>query len=562
MDDIKYLGVQGLEELIILAKNGLAKKADVLQFDVMPDPIKYIGKVVQYVGVSDVAFTRGHFYYSNGIKWTEENISGNQTTQIEMVTVLPTWANADPQILYILKDTTDKKMSLYVKNPSVNDSWFTVETSGSFAVVDALPQWAEADPSTIYFKADGNILTGYIKKTGTIGAWYTLDGAGSGIIVDSALSATSTNPVQNKVIYAAIQDVRAQVASVYHYKGSWLAADVPMSGNNVGDVWNLTDASSYGPQGTNVAWDGTEWDALGGDITPDAVPTDGSQNTVMSGGVYNALLTKENVDNKVTTVDATATDDQYPSAKAVYDALEDLEPIPEGFVQNVDTGMRPVEDGKVMRISKTAFDALAQRDQNVMYYLDEEHDLIDAKPTCRDTDGNLVKGQKIVSLARAQYDALTDKDPDTYYMIDDDSGKDYSMLGAVQGFLITPTDKHWLLADGSTVDATLHPRLAAVMPTLPDLRECVLVGAGKNTHNSIATHDVYKVGEFSDDQFQDHTHSVTVSDRVGATWAIAPGSGGYYSKSTESKTSSGASGRSRSTTHSKQTGVLFYVWAD
>lgn len=453
MDDIKYIGVHGLEELILLIKNGLANKADILQFDVMPDPIKYIGKVVQYVGVSDVSFTRSHFYYSNGVKWTEENISGGQTTQIEMVTVLPTWANADPQILYILKDTTYKKMSLYVKNPSVNDSWFTVESSGSFSVVDTLPQWGDADSSTIYFKADGNSLTGYIKKTDTIGAWYTLGGASQGT-VDTVLSATSTNPVQNKAIYAAIQDVLAQVANVYHYKGSCLAADLPVADNKVGDTWNLEDASSYGPSGTNVAWDGTEWDALGGDLTPDAVPTDGSQHSVMSGGVYNALLTKENVGNKVTTVDATATDDQYPSAKAVYDALltkedvankvttidvtatdeqypsakavhdalKDLEPIPPGFVQNVNTGMQPVEDGKVMRISKTAFDALAHRDPNVMYYLDEEHDLIDAKPTCRDTDGNLVKGQKIVELTKAQYDALSTKDPDTYYMINDDSG--------------------------------------------------------------------------------------------------------------------------------------------
>ena len=83
--------------------------------------------------------------------------------------------------------------------------------------------------------------------------------------------------------------------------------------------------------------------------------------------------------------------------------------------------MQPVENGKVMRISKTAFDALAQRDTNVMYYLDEEHDLIDAKPTCRDTDGNLVKGQKIVELTKAQFDALSTKDPDTYYMINDDN---------------------------------------------------------------------------------------------------------------------------------------------
>lgn len=94
---------------------------------------------------------------------------------------------------------------------------------------------------------------------------------------------------------------------------------------------------------------------------------------------------------------------------------------PDGFIQNVDTSMQPVEDGKVMRISKTAFDALAQRDPNVMYYIDEEHSLIDAKLTCRDVDGNLVKNQKIVELTKEQYDALAAKDPDTYYMIADDT---------------------------------------------------------------------------------------------------------------------------------------------
>ncbi len=63
------------------------------------------------------------------------------------------------------------------------------------------------------------------------------------------------------------------------------------------------------------------------DFTSDVVPTDGSFNPVMSGGVYDALLTKENINNKVTTVDSSSTNDQYPSAKAAYDAIEDLEPV-------------------------------------------------------------------------------------------------------------------------------------------------------------------------------------------------------------------------------------------
>ena len=475
-------------------------------------------------------------------------LGGSSVKSFELVVTLPSYADASPDILYLVTNGT--KLIGYVKDVNTVGQFFELGTAPdpAFEIVATLPQWDNADPSTIYFKADGNILTGYIKKTGSIGTWCTL-GDTSQDTIDTTLSATSTNPVQNKAIYAAIQDVRAQVSSVYHYKGSCLAADLPVADNKVGDTWNLEDASSYGPSGTNVAWDGTKWDALGGDLTLDAVPTDDSQHGVMSGGVYDALLTKENVankvttidaaatddqypsakvvydtlltkenvnnkvttidatstddqypsakvvydtlltkenvdnkvttidtastdkqypsakavhdalltkenvnnkvttintastddqypsakavydtlltkenvNNKVTTIDATATDNQYPSAKAVYNALEGLEPIPEGFVQNVDTSMQPVEDGKVMRISKTAFDALAQRDQNVMYYLDEEHDLIDAKPTCRDVDGNLVKGQKIVELTKEQYNNLAVKDPDTYYMINDDN---------------------------------------------------------------------------------------------------------------------------------------------
>ena len=62
-------------------------------------------------------------------------------------------------------------------------------------------------------------------------------------------------------------------------------------------------------------------------FTPDTVPTKDSQHSIMSGGMYDALLTKEATTNKTTVVDASSTNDQYPSAKAVHDALAKHEPI-------------------------------------------------------------------------------------------------------------------------------------------------------------------------------------------------------------------------------------------
>ena len=62
-------------------------------------------------------------------------------------------------------------------------------------------------------------------------------------------------------------------------------------------------------------------------FTPDTVPTKDSQHSTMSGGMYDALLTKEATANKTTVVDSSSTNGQYPSAKAVHDALAKHEPI-------------------------------------------------------------------------------------------------------------------------------------------------------------------------------------------------------------------------------------------
>lgn len=58
--------------------------------------------------------------------------------------------------------------------------------------------------------------------------------------------------------------LKTDLTGLYKYKGSIATASLPTTGQVKGDVYNLTDASEYGVAGTNVAWTGEDWDALGG----------------------------------------------------------------------------------------------------------------------------------------------------------------------------------------------------------------------------------------------------------------------------------------------------------
>lgn len=79
---------------------------------------------------------------------------------------------------------------------------------------------------------------------------------------DAALSAA-----QGKALKTLIDDLKASVAAALDYKGTKDSYDqLPSSGNKKGDVWNVVGAHGTTPAGTNYAWDGTQWDPLGGTI--------------------------------------------------------------------------------------------------------------------------------------------------------------------------------------------------------------------------------------------------------------------------------------------------------
>lgn len=69
---------------------------------------------------------------------------------------------------------------------------------------------------------------------------------------------------------------------------------------------------------------------------------------------------------------------------------------------------------------------------------------------------------------------------------------------------------------GQAFDTNIYTELAKLFPdgNLPDMRECVMVCAGRSERTEIINHDEYTAGQFKDDQFAEHNHNVssTVTD--------------------------------------------------
>ena len=76
-----------------------------------------------------------------------------------------------------------------------------------------------------------------------------------------------TNLLSEKFINTTYA-TKSDIASVFEYKGT--VADYTalsaITGQGVGDTYNMTASYLNTPAGTNWAWNGTIWDALGGDI--------------------------------------------------------------------------------------------------------------------------------------------------------------------------------------------------------------------------------------------------------------------------------------------------------
>lgn len=166
-------------------------------------------------------------------------------------------------------------------------------------------------------------------------------GTGTNITVDSALSSTSTNPVQNKVLYAALNNKLDK-------NGTATYATCDSSGNIISSTYaRKTELSGYVKSINNVKPDGAgnvniSTSGGGSNITVDATLDSTSSNAIANKAVYAALNNK--LDKTGTAAAATkATQDSYGNVIVnTYARKSDLS----GYVKTINN-MEPDTNGNI-----------------------------------------------------------------------------------------------------------------------------------------------------------------------------------------------------------------------
>ena len=97
------------------------------------------------------------------------------------------------------------------------------------------------------------------------------------------------------------ETINTKISAAYVYKGSVANySGLPESGKTVGFVYNVVNANGDIPAGTNYAWNGTAWDALGG-----SVDLSGYATTAVTNGLRSDLTTAQGKINSLTAATGT-----------------------------------------------------------------------------------------------------------------------------------------------------------------------------------------------------------------------------------------------------------------
>lgn len=190
----------------------------------------------------------------------------------------------------------DDTYELYIHDGKTRGGHLIGKASGTAGVVGG---------AGIAVSTSDGISTVSIKRDPTNVLYATTDGAGVRIGTSGALQITAQNALDLRVAEGGgiivdsngVKIDSAVLSSVFRYAGQVNSVDDLPSDAQPGDVYDVKDS------GANYVWSGTSWDNLGGIMSVDAAPTQGSTNPVASGGVYDSIQdAKLNGDGTTVTV--------------------------------------------------------------------------------------------------------------------------------------------------------------------------------------------------------------------------------------------------------------------
>lgn len=156
--------------------------------------------------------------------------------------------------------------------PETNSGFLNVDNDYNDSVCKQL--WVSETTGAIYNRFGQIVENSDPATVSSWSEWYKLatkaDIDGTTTDLTEKITTVANNLATHEADFSNPHKVTAEqlgLTTVYQYKGSVATyADLPTTGQKVGDVWNVVTADpDHGIKaGDNVAWDGAQWDILGG----------------------------------------------------------------------------------------------------------------------------------------------------------------------------------------------------------------------------------------------------------------------------------------------------------
>lgn len=186
--------------------------------------------------------------------------------------------------------------------PETNPGFLNVDIDHNDSVCKQL--WVSETTGAIYNRFGQIVKNSDPATVSSWSEWYKLatkaDIDGTTTDLTKKITTVANNLATHEADFNNPHKVTAKqlgLTTVYQYKGSVATyADLPTTGQKVGDVWNVETADpDHGIKaGDNAAWDGAQWDILGGNHDLSGYAQLNSANTFTAFNTFRANISVSN----------------------------------------------------------------------------------------------------------------------------------------------------------------------------------------------------------------------------------------------------------------------------